>query len=126
MSVHACGGGPQGGAVELSWALRDRTRGFVSCTDARLKTIRLDWTVGEERGFDSWPCDNNGERRGVTGFDVPVGTVSLTISPECSGGERAAETSYDVPPPIVRKVELGGIVTLGAVVIDVELDTICL
>lgn len=119
--VHGCGDAPSGGAVELSWALRDRTRGFVACTVANIRKIRLDWTVGELRGFDTWPCDNNGVRQGVTGFQVPVGDASLAISPECADGP-ASPDSYEAPAPIVRHIELGGIVTLGAVVLAIELE----
>jgi hypothetical protein len=126
IGVHGCGDSPRGGAVELSWALRDRSKGFVACdspanpNDSNVTHIRLDWKVGELTGSSRWPCDNNGERRGVTLFEVPVGTASLAISPECSDGP-ADPASYAAPPPIIRQVELGGIVTLGAVVIQIEL-----
>jgi hypothetical protein len=126
MNVHGCSDSPRGGAIELSWALRDRITGFKSCAAVNLPTIRLDWTVADQSGFDTWPCDNRGERRGVTSFDVPVGTASLAISPSCASTAdanpppEAAET-YEAPAPIVRRVELGGIVALGAVVIELEL-----
>jgi hypothetical protein len=122
LAVHGCGAAPEGGAVELSWALRDRTLGFVSCTVANIQRIRLDWQVGDAIGFDTWPCDNNGVRQGVTAFTVPVGTASLSILPECPDGPADSNT-YEVPAPVQRQVELGGIVTLGAVVVAIELES---
>lgn len=119
LAVHGCAASPEGGAVELSWALRDRELGFVNCERANVTTIRLAWE-GTSSGFDTWPCNNQGEQRGVTGFNVPVGRVSLTISPECATGP-ADPAAYEAPPPIVRTLELGGIATLGAVVIEVDL-----
>lgn len=119
LAVHGCTPSPQGGAVELSWALRDREKGFVNCATARVATIRLRW--GEDEALsDTWPCNNQGEQRGVTGFDVPAGRASLTISPECATGP-ADPADYEAPPPIVRTFERGGIVTLGAMVIEVDL-----
>jgi hypothetical protein len=120
ISVHGCADSPKGGAVELSWALRDRQGMFEPCDQTTVASIRLDWETEAAAGFDSWPCNNQGEQRGVTGFDVPAGNVSLTISPECAEGP-ADPASFEAPPPIVRQVELGGIVTLGAVVIEVDL-----
>jgi hypothetical protein len=134
----ACGQAPQGGAVELSWALRDHTQGFVGCGDTAIAYMRLSWTVsGDELpvedggpvlpryGSDSWPCNNNDERHGVTGFVVPEGEAMFTVSPECALNEPAMVAHFRAPPPIPRKVTLGEIVTLGALVIEIDKDLIC-
>lgn len=142
--VHAsCGAAPEGGAVELSWALRDQTNGFVGCGDrdvalpqyGKVIYIRLDWSVERsdgtvEQGSDSWPCNNNDERHGVTEFEVPTGIANLTVTPLCNRGEDGADVaadpvSYRVPPPIRRQVKRGEIVTLGAVVLEIDQTKIC-
>lgn len=144
MLVHAsCGAAPEGGAVELSWALRDQTNGFVGCGDrddevpqySKVIYIRLDWSVVRadgtvEQGADSWPCNNNDERHGVTEFEVPTGTANLTITPLCNRREDGADVaadpvSYRAPPPIRRVVKRGEIVTLGAVVLEIDQTRIC-
>jgi predicted SnoaL-like aldol condensation-catalyzing enzyme len=134
MLVHVgCGEAPRGGAIELSWALRDHTDGFVSCTIGKddasngdITFIQLDWTVrnpgaDDEVGSDFWPCDNNDERHGATEFEVPEGQASLIITPRCFEANVAAHpATYRTPTPIVRTVKRGQIVTLGAVVIEIE------
>ena len=62
------------------------------------------------------------ESRGITGFDVPPGRTSIFIDVLCTGGfdERAEDTSFQVPPPIVRTVVEGKVVTLNALLIVVD------
>jgi hypothetical protein len=136
MLVHAsCGEAPDGGAVELSWALREHSQGFVGCEvdgnragahDNDVMFIELEWTVERdgvvEVGSDTWPCNNNDERHGVTEFEVPEGDASLAVFPKCSDGQRAAAATYRAPAPIRRGVKRGEIVTLGALVIEIERD----
>lgn len=123
--------------MELSWALRDHTDGFVSCTigandgDGDIAFIRLDWTVknpgaDDVSGFDFWPCNNNDERHGATEFEVPEGQASLTITPRCAGNVAAHPATFRAPAPIIRTVKRGEIVTLGAVVIEIERELITL
>lgn len=135
----ACGKAPQGGAVELSWALRDQTEGFVGCGDTAIAYMRLSWSVTSPDGIpvddagpelprlgsDFWPCNNNDERHGVTGFEVPEGEAMFTVTPECAFNEPALASHFRAPPPIPRNVVLGEIVTLGALVIEIDKDAIC-
>ena len=116
-----------GGAVELSWKLRPAsgsTAIFVDC-DSRfagtnpVTRIRLDWQVGETTGFASWRCT---DYHGVTGFDLPVGTASLSVTPECATGA-AAPYTYTAPAPEQRPVIVGNTVSLGAVELVVEVGT---
>jgi hypothetical protein len=138
---------PEGGAVELSWALRDQTNGFVACGNreadpleyGKVIYMRLDWSVEKSDGsggtvtetsFDSWPCNNNDERHGVTEFEVPTGLANLTVTPLCNRREDGADVaadpiSYRAPPPIRREVKRGEIVTLGAVVVEIDQKKIC-
>ena len=116
-----------GGAVELSWKLRPAsgsTAIFVDC-DSRfpgtnpVTRIRLDWQVGETTGFASWQCT---DYHGVTGFELPPGTASLSVTPECATGA-AATSTYTAPAPEQRAVIVGNTVSLGAVEIVVEVGT---
>ncbi len=111
--------------------------GFVGCEvgsnragehDNDIMFIELEWSVEREGvvevGSDTWPCNNNDERHGVTEFVVPEGEASLAIYPKCFDGQRAAAPTYRAPAPIRRQVHRGEIVTLGAVVIEIERDFI--
>lgn len=125
--------------MELSWALRDHTEGFVGCGDTAIAFMRLSWIVSSPSGApvedggpalpllgsDFWPCNNNDERHGVTGFEVPEGEVMFTVSPECAANEPAMPEHFRAPPPIPRNVTLGEIVTLGALVIEIDKNEIC-
>ncbi len=139
-SLGGCSKAPQGGAVELSWALRDHTDGFVGCGETAIAFMRLSWSVvprsssgdGAEdggpiplAGSDFWPCNNNDERHGVTGFEVPEGDAMFALSPECEANDPAVTAHYRAPPPIPRRVTLGEIVTLGALVIEIDKEQIC-
>ncbi|MBX3155256.1 MAG: hypothetical protein KF773_04595 [Deltaproteobacteria bacterium] len=113
-----------GGAVELSWKLRPASSSdpdkFVDCASGKPGTrpvtaIRLDWTVGDDMGFDEWPCSDNS---GVTRFALPPGTALLSVSPRCAEGAAALDT-YIAPAPEQRNVILGDTVSLGAVEIVV-------
>jgi len=126
--VHGCDT-VDGGAVELSWALRpassDLSDKFVNCKSDEPGTnpvtkIRLEWSVRtaddrEVTGTDEWPCDDS---HGVTGFDLPTGTALLSVKPVC--GEQPNEfdalpASYIAPAAEQRRVTLGDTVSLGAV-----------
>jgi hypothetical protein len=60
------------------------------------------------------------ESRGITGFDIPPGRTSIFIDVLCGGEMRAEDTSFQVPPPIVRTVQEGKVVTLNALLIVVD------
>jgi hypothetical protein len=120
LGVHGCTEAP-GGAVELSWALRStRDVGIDDCASGFVERIRLWWDTGSDPHFTSFPCDEN---HGVTAFDLPVGRVSLWVSPECVRTHLEPDSEmYVTPPPIVRDVTLGEAVTLDAVLLVVKID----
>lgn len=76
------------------------------------------WEVEATTGFDAWPCEDN---RAVTGFDVPPGEAQLWVVPECAGGPAAAET-YEAPAPLVRTLTTGEVVSLNAVLVQVQIS----
>lgn len=134
LAVHGCDK-VDGGAVELSWKLRPSSSSdddkFVECRSNRLFTnpvtgIRLAWQVGDQTGFDEWPCTDN---HGTTGFDLPEGNALLTITPICAFGPALSE-SYIAPAAEQRNVIIGDTVSLGAVEFVVKVtscddDCIC-
>jgi hypothetical protein len=124
-----------GGAVELSWKLRPGSSSiddkFVDCerggdepnTRRPVTWIQLGWEVvdseGNEvkngRGQDAWPCDDN---HGVTGFALPEGTASLTITPTCGNtpyADPAAPGTFIAPAPVQRQVTAGQTISLNAI-----------
>jgi hypothetical protein len=108
-----------GGSVELSWRLRDQTGTLLtSCSQANVSAIRLSWDVGGITNSESWPCDDN---HAITRFVIPEGLATLTISPDCASGP-AAPATYTAPSPLVRNVQQGGVVELGAVVLLLQID----
>jgi hypothetical protein len=128
----------EGGAVELSWRLRDVRGGDSDCALARVGTIRVCWVpvtgdagadqmtectiVRTDAGFSElfreFDCT---EKRGVTRFEVPAGPNALFVRPVCADGQ-APTGDFQVPPPIVRNVETGGVVTLNQLLIVVSAD----
>lgn len=125
--VHGCTSG-NGGAVELSWRLRPASSSdpdkFVDCAandepGAGVVTrIRLDWTVDDVPGSQSWECTDN---HGVTGFDLPTGVATLTVVPECAGFDPAPNT-YISPAPQLRDVVAGQTISLGAVQVVLQVN----
>lgn len=116
-----------GGAVELSWKLRPASGStdiFVDCDQIPntnpVTRIRLDWQVDTTHGSQAWNCT---DYHGVTGFDLPVGTALLSVSPECETGDATTNT-YTAPAPEQRIVIVGNTISLGAVELIVE-DTRC-
>ena len=123
-----------GGAAELSWALRDfegkpiSEDGAPPCTVTNIEQIHLHWKAVTDDsdtslvpdGTEEFPC---GDNRGVTEFTIPVGQQMLWIEPVCPDG--AAAVSYEVPPPIVRNVEEGTVTTLDALLIVADRDCTC-
>lgn len=127
-----------GGAVELSWRLRDSTGGEDPdmCTVARVGKIRICWIPLEadaglpsgapqctierlDGGFKELYRDFDcGQRRGVTRFEVPTGPNAFFVQPVCEDG-KAPTGPYQVPPPIVRQVDSGAVVTLNQLLVIV-------
>jgi hypothetical protein len=122
LAVHGCTD-VDGGAVELSWKLRptDNTScgdDETCCEASSVGRMRLTWDVGGQIGFDSWPCEDN---RAVTGFSIPAGEAILFVAPECTSGLAATEDTYESPAPLVRDVAVGDVVSLNAVVVQVQI-----
>jgi hypothetical protein len=119
LGVHGCTEAT-GGAVELSWALRStRDRGIGDCAGDAIGRIRLWWETEESRRFTAFPCRDN---HGVTAFDLPVGEVALSVTPECADGNTPDPELFTAPPPIVRDVAIGEAITLDAVLLVVKID----
>ena len=116
----------EGGAAELSWSLRTFEGGRVGCADAQVDHVRLCWepitdgSVGGEtcRSGRSFMC---ADASGVTGFDLAPGPTAFWIEPICADGQPADAGTYQVPPPIVRSVEEGQIVSLNSLLMVVSL-----
>lgn len=130
----------KGGAVELSWDLRDQDGEPVDCAPARVETMRVCWVpvppdagsvitectvVRTEAGFAELSREFDCEvSRGVTKFELSSGANAIFVRPVCDGEEFPDPSTYQVPPPIVREVRKGEVVTLNQilVVVDVACD----
>lgn len=138
LAVHGCTEA-NGGAVELSWALRStQDREITDCAGGRIRTIDLWWATSDNLDFKSFPC---GASHGTTAFELPAGPVTLWVEPTCqfsTGPSCLAEptpceclskpadsATFEAPPPLVRRVVVGDTVTLDAVVIVIDTDNIC-
>lgn len=119
-----------GGAAELSWSLRSQEGASIeACADVRIRDVRLCWEPladgsvlggGEEcRSSQSrdFPC---GESSGITAFNLDPGPTAFWVEPVCLDGESAGAGTYQVPPPIVRNVEEGQIVSLNSLLLVVN------
>jgi hypothetical protein len=89
-----------------------RDVGIDDCVDGSITRIRLWWATEDSRRYTAFPCNAN---HGVTAFDLPVGEVSLFVTPECADGNSADPAHFVAPPPIVRQVAVrhGGAVWAG-------------
>lgn len=119
LGVHGCTEAT-GGAVELSWALRStRDVRIDDCAGGAVGRIRLWWATEDSRRYTAFPCEDN---RGVTAFDLPLGQVALSVTPECADGNAADPAHFVAPPPIVRTVKVGEAVTLDAILLVLKVD----
>ena len=121
--VHGCTN-VAGGAVELSWKLRSdsgATSDFLDCTSTMpmytVQSIRLDWEVTSASGFALFDCSLG---HGVTGFDLPQGQALLSVKPVCAGPGVTDTKTYIAPAPELRQVIVGNTISLGAVVIVLQ------
>jgi len=114
-----------GGAVELSWSLRSFDGEPVdSCGKALMDEVRICWEpvsgegtlTGECDASQTFPCS---EENGVSGFEIDPGSTAFWVQPICRDGAPAEVDTFQVPPPIVRSVEDGKIVTLNSLLIVV-------
>lgn len=122
-----------GGAVELSWSIRNFDGESSSCdlrtTDgsndfADIDQIRICWEPVEPGGeigvcdpmlSETFDCRVG---HGVSGFEIAPGDTALWIEPVCEGTMVTPTVGkYEVPAPIVRDVTSGEVVTLNALLI---------
>ena len=138
LGVHGCTQA-EGGAVELSWALRaTEDREITDCAGERIREIQLWWQTPEVTDVKGFPCDAS---HGTTAFELPTGPVTLSVVPACEfvSGPRclanptpcecvarvADSATFEAPPPLVRRVVVGETVTLDAMVMVIDNDKIC-
>jgi hypothetical protein len=125
--VLACGSSCveiDGGAVELSWALRDFAGESRNCESTGLGTVTLCWQPSDG-GTSEFVCAPETSRRfvcdverGSTAFEVPPGPTALWIEVSCGQETTSADPgTYEVPSPVVRTVGEGEVVTLNSLLI---------
>jgi len=124
-----------GGAVELSWTLRDFDGNRTDCGPSNIESVRVCWqglgdaglpaqsdcvAVATDAGFleqfREFDCTAS---RGVTRFEIRPGRTALFVEPVCQGGVEP-QGPFQVPPPIVREVKDGQVVTLNQLLIVVS------
>jgi hypothetical protein len=112
-----------GGAAELSWYLHTFEGVKNECELAGIDTVRLCWRSAETDAgtpvalaqdcipeqSEDFSCSAN---RGVTDFTILGGWQLFWVVPVCANGAVPARGTYEVPPPLLRKVEPGSVITL--------------
>ena len=78
-------------------------------------TIKLNIDDDFGLGFVAFPC---GEERGVTRFDLAPGVAELWLEPGCES--TLDPIAYRAPPPIVRTITEGEVITLDTQLIEVR------
>lgn len=115
-----------GGAVELSWFLISASGKVTNCGEVGIEQVRICWTPVDAAPADigMLACSPGQTRdflctdsRGVTDFSIETGPQLFWIEPLCASGEPRATGTYEVPPPILRSVQDGGVVTLSSLLI---------
>lgn len=125
-----------GGAVELSWALRSFSgENIATCAEGGIEEVQICWDLlGDGSAPQELVCPPRdagssgamvpgarvfdcSDKRGVSGFEVPAGNVLFWPRPLCADGQPPADGTYLVPPPVARTVESGQVVTLNALLI---------
>jgi hypothetical protein len=114
-----------GGAVELSWSIRTLDGQPSDCASHGLEAIQLEGVcLADDQGEPcvqerlwSWPCLRY---RGSTRFVVPPGRWRFGIRALCEEGQARDVADARVPDPIVRDVELGEVVQLNALLIEID------
>jgi len=124
-----------GGAVELSWSLRDFGGDSVSsCSDVNFDAMRICWkSLTDGETVDGAPCMESeraefdcSEANGISGFTIEPGRTGFWLEPVCDSGSPPQPDSYQVPSVIVRTVQDGQVVTLDSLLVVVAPgDTEC-
>jgi len=117
-----------GGAVELSWSLRTPEGEPNNCVESRIERVRLCWapTSGDParvcEGSRTFQCT---DARGFSRFEIDAGETAFWIEPLCADSLIVPDpATYEVPPPLLRSVSQGQVVTLNALLI-VATDAEC-
>ncbi len=122
-ALHGCAS-VTGGAVELSWNLETLDGSNIDdCDSMRIGRMRLWWQVDGMRDSRDYDCSAN---HAVTKFEVPEGDALLWVEPQCANGSPVAAADYIAPPPLARTINLGDVVELHAVVIEIDVPHACL
>jgi len=117
-----------GGAVELSWSLRTPEGDPNSCLGATIEKVRLCWSPATEQGVRV--CEGSRtfacvDERGFSAFEIEPGPTAFWIEPLCEDTLIVPDpATYEVPPPLIRTVSEGQVVTLNALLI-VATDSRC-
>jgi hypothetical protein len=118
-----------GGAVELSWSIRNFAGQRQACAIGgellpELAFVRICWEPLPDGGVLDQLCDPTrsarfrcGLEHGVTGFEIDRGDTAIWIEPVCDDGDLPVPALYEVPPPIVREIAVGDVATLQALLI---------
>jgi hypothetical protein len=117
LPVHAGCEQVDGGAVEVSWSLYDQNGSTTNCGEFGVEEMVIEWEVVGDGSFHfSFECGNY---HGVTDFQVPAGEAALWLHPRCHGVD-ATQGTFSAPPPIVRTITAGEVVTLDTQLIQLD------
>jgi hypothetical protein len=112
-----------GGAAEFSWTLRTfEGDSIAQCDYTGIGQVRLCWRAASAP--PETDCAPERSRtfecrfgHGATRFEIAPGPTSLRITPVCQDGSIPAVGTFQVPPPLVRTVSNGKIITLNVILI---------
>lgn len=113
-----------GGAVELSWTFFTTRGEPLECAAANVGAVRVVWEVQRADGtstsdFETFECE---DESGATSFRITPGRAAFSVLPICESGEAAAPGTFESPPPIVRTVDDGRVVTLDTLLVVLRRD----
>lgn len=119
-----------GGAVEFSWSLRTPQGQPTTCLQSGIDKVRLCWAALPEDSDRAVVCEGArtfecASERGFSRFEIDSGRTAFWIEPLCAQDLLPPDpATYEVPPPLVRRVSSGQVVTLSALLI-VATDESC-
>lgn len=117
-----------GGAVELSWSIRTPAGEPNNCVDAKIEKVRVCWAPSD--GASARVCQGSRtflctDLRGFSSFEIDSGPTAFWLEPLCEVTQVVPDpATYEVPPPLIRSVSDGQVVTLNSLLI-VATDADC-
>lgn len=111
-----------GGAVEVSWVIRDTDQRARTCKEADIAHVRVqvlrenddggldDLCRSGEVGRCTFECETG---NGTTPFRIPAGWYFFALEVRNSDGQRKPLSEVQVPAPTLRRVLRGQVVDLG-------------